>query len=117
MDVGNVEGLNNTTKILEIESDKENSIETFTVTSYSNNKVKVYVLSQLTLINGVRSFLTWGQSFEVLIQDFDSKWCPLVTNIWTQYSSQNHNNGNDSTTFTYQFIKHNQSSMRKEGAK
>ncbi|CAG8760597.1 7461_t:CDS:2, partial [Gigaspora rosea] len=40
MDVGNVEDLNNTVEIIELESDKENLIEALMVTSYSNDKVK-----------------------------------------------------------------------------
>ncbi|RHZ82220.1 hypothetical protein Glove_110g102 [Diversispora epigaea] len=52
---------------------------------------------------------------ELLIQDFDSNWWPLISNVWTGFNSKKKANGDSSHTYTYRLTKHNQSSTRKEG--
>ncbi|GES99088.1 hypothetical protein GLOIN_2v1777773 [Rhizophagus clarus] len=56
-----------------------------------------------------------NEPLEILIQEFDNDWWPLVSNIWTGFSYRNHVNGNSWKSFTCRFTKHNQSSLRKEG--
>ncbi|RHZ77859.1 hypothetical protein Glove_170g31 [Diversispora epigaea] len=52
---------------------------------------------------------------ELLIQDFDSNWWPLISNVWTGFNSKKKANGDSSHTYTCRLTKHNQSSTRKEG--
>ncbi|CAB4431785.1 unnamed protein product [Rhizophagus irregularis] len=56
-----------------------------------------------------------NEPLEILIQEFDNNWWPLVSNIWIGFSYRNNVNGNLWKSFTCHFTKHNQSNSRKEG--
>src|SRR5215475_2537034 len=53
-------------------------------------------------------------SLEVPIEDFDENWWPLVTNIWTQWNSYKHVNGDIRKIFACRLMKHRGSSSRKK---
>ena len=54
-----------------------------------------------------------GSPFEVPEEEFNKNWWPLVSNIWTQYNSRKHINGDTCKVFTCRFTKHRESSERK----
>ncbi|RHZ85353.1 hypothetical protein Glove_66g168 [Diversispora epigaea] len=56
-----------------------------------------------------------GLPLELLVQDFDSNWWPLISNVWTGFDFKKKANGDSSQTYTCRLTKHNQSSTRKEG--
>ncbi|PKY34821.1 hypothetical protein RhiirB3_476066 [Rhizophagus irregularis] len=53
-------------------------------------------------------------SLEVQMEDFDENWWPLVSNIWTQWTSYKQVNGNFWKIFTCRFTKHRDSSTRQK---
>src|SRR6266496_3982424 len=55
------------------------------------------------------------QPLELLIEEFDKEWWPLVSNVWTGFSCKNNVNGDSWRVFVCQFKKHNKSSTQKEG--
>ena len=55
-----------------------------------------------------------GRTLEIPIDDFNDKWWPLVSNIWTKWDSYKYTNGNIRKTFACRFIKHRESSTRQK---
>jgi hypothetical protein len=53
-------------------------------------------------------------SLEVQMEDFDENWWPLVSNIWTQWTSYKQVNGNFWKIFTCHFTKHRDSNIRQK---
>jgi hypothetical protein len=53
-------------------------------------------------------------SLEVQMEDFNENWWPLVSNIWTQWTSYKQVNGNFWKIFTCHFTKHRDSSTRQK---
>jgi hypothetical protein len=53
-------------------------------------------------------------SLEVQMEDFDENWWPLVSNIWTQWTSYKQVNGNFWKIFTCHFTKHRDSNTRQK---
>ncbi|CAG8855519.1 24692_t:CDS:1, partial [Gigaspora margarita] len=51
---------------------------------------------------------------EIQIEDFNNNWWPLVSNIWTQWGSYKHVNGDIRKVFTCRFTKHRESSSREK---
>ena len=51
-------------------------------------------------------------SFEVLEEEFDEHWWPLVSNVWTDYNHFKLKNGGTWKVFTCRFTKHRDSSKR-----
>src|SRR5688572_26641333 len=51
-------------------------------------------------------------SLEIPMEDFDENWWLLVSNIWTQWNSYTHANGNIRKDFACSFTKHQESSTR-----
>ena len=49
-------------------------------------------------------------SLEILIEDFDKNWWPLVLNIWTKWNSYKQANGDVWKVFACCFTKHQESS-------
>jgi hypothetical protein len=53
-------------------------------------------------------------TLEIPIEDFNENWWPLVTNIWTQFNSYKHVNGDVRKVFACRLMKHRESSSRKK---
>lgn len=70
----------------------------------------------LSLTPDEKRFLLFnvGSPFEVPEEEFDKNWWPLVSNVWTQYNSRKHINGDTCKVFTCRFTKHRDSSERKD---
>lgn len=74
----------------------------------SNNKLTNFTPDEK------RAFLfNVKDTLEILEEEFDNSWWPLVSNIWTQYNSCKLNNGDSWKVFTCRFTKHRESSTRK----
>ena len=56
-----------------------------------------------------------NQPLEIPLPEFNNKWWPLVTNIWTTFNYKYHVNGDSWKTYICHFNKYKQSSTRKEG--
>jgi len=54
------------------------------------------------------------ESFELPMEEFNKEWWPLVSNVWTRWGSRELVNGDEWKIFACRFLKHNQSSTRKE---
>jgi len=54
------------------------------------------------------------EQFEVSTSEFEEEWWPLVSNTWTRWGSNRLANGDEWTVFACRFLKHNESSTRKE---
>ena len=48
------------------------------------------------------------------MEDFNDKWWPLVSNIWTKWDSYNFANGNIRKTFACRYMKHRESSTQEK---
>src|SRR5437763_13367505 len=59
-------------------------------------------------------FFNIDSSFELPAEQFDNDWWPVVSNIWTQFSSCKLLNGNTWKVFICHFNKHRASSERKK---
>jgi hypothetical protein len=53
-------------------------------------------------------------TLEILEEEFDDSWWPLVSNVWTQFNSCKLINGDSWKVFACHFTKHRESSTRKE---
>ncbi|CAB4388177.1 unnamed protein product [Rhizophagus irregularis] len=53
-------------------------------------------------------------SLEIPIDDFNENWWPLITNIWTQWTSYKHVNGNVWKVFACRLMKFRESSTRQK---
>ena len=53
------------------------------------------------------------EPFEISMEEFNNEW-PLVSNVWTRWNSWKLANGDEWKIFACRFLKHNQSSTRKE---
>ena len=56
-----------------------------------------------------------NEPIELSIEEFEKNWWPLVTNIWTQYNSYKHVNGDFWRGYVCRLAKHRESSTRQEG--
>ncbi|CAG8710351.1 11_t:CDS:1, partial [Scutellospora calospora] len=66
-------------------------------------------------ITEIRSiFFNVNDPFEVPDEEFNDNLWPLVTNIWTQFSSNNLQNGDSWKIYVCRFMKHRTSSTRQE---
>src|SRR5436190_2582716 len=54
------------------------------------------------------------RSLEIPIDDFDENWWPLVSNVWTKWSSYKHANGDFWKVFSCCFMKFRESSTRQK---
>ena len=54
------------------------------------------------------------RSLEIPIDDFDENWWPLVSNVWTKWSSYKHANGDFWKVFSCRFMKFRESSTRQK---
>ncbi|RHZ77044.1 hypothetical protein Glove_186g21 [Diversispora epigaea] len=54
------------------------------------------------------------QPLELLIEEFNNNWWPLISNIWMGFNLKKKVNGDSLQTYTCRFTKHNPSSTRKE---
>src|SRR5690349_10528806 len=53
-------------------------------------------------------------SLEIKMEDFDENWRPLISNVWTQWSSYKQANGNVRKEFACRFTKHRESNTRQK---
>ena len=53
-------------------------------------------------------------SLEIPIEDFDKNWWPLVSNVWTKWTSYNQVNGDFWKVFGCRFMKFRESSTRQK---
>ena len=56
-----------------------------------------------------------NEPIELSIEEFEKNWWPLVTNVWTQYNSYKHVNGDFWRGYVCRLAKHRESSTRQEG--
>jgi hypothetical protein len=55
-----------------------------------------------------------NHTLEIPMDDFNENWWPIVSNIWTQWNSCKHTNGDVRKVFACRFTKHQKSSMRQK---
>ncbi|CAB5200016.1 unnamed protein product [Rhizophagus irregularis] len=82
-----------------------------------NTSATILVAAQMTNITSEekRNLLFDVNCFlEVQMEDFDENWWPLVSNIWTQWTSYKQVNGNFWKIFTCYFTKYRDSSTRQK---
>ena len=53
-------------------------------------------------------------TLEIPMDDFNENWWPIVLNIWTQWNSSKHTNGDVRKVFACRFTKHRKSSTRQK---
>jgi len=56
-----------------------------------------------------------NEPIKLSIEEFEKNWWPLVTNIWTQYNSYKHVNGDFWRDYVCRLAKHRELSTRQEG--
>jgi len=82
----------------------------FTLTNFASN----FTPTNLTPEEKRNLLFNVSRSLEIPMKDFDENWWPLISNVWTQWSSYKQENGNFQKDFACRFMKHQKSSTRNQ---